>query len=243
MPCRNRISSIHLCVIAVSVLPIQLAAAGEPAQVDPKADAVLRKLADHLQNLRSFSVEMRMSLKAEGAGIKHSYKTKHQLSVKKPDKLALINAGGIVGRTVIHNGKTVYMKDPISGKSGTTTPPGDGGLDDVSLTYIAPAMSHEWIAKALIEALVSSDPYEELSPGSGGLEYLGTQKIDGVECHELKWTFWTMFVDTGDKPLIRRVKPDTSDTTKETPKIKMDLSIAFKDWKLDIEIPDKRWRR
>ena len=61
---------------------------------------------------------MRMSLDAEGAGMKHSYKTKHQLSVRKPDKLALISEGGIVGRTVIHDGKTVYTEHPFSGESG-----------------------------------------------------------------------------------------------------------------------------
>lgn len=244
---RYRSWSFHLFLIAVFILPIQLAAGGEPEQVDPKAQAVLRKLAEHLQELRSFSVEMRMSMDAEGAGIKQKYDTKHQVAVKKPDKLALISRGSIMGHTVIYDGKTCYARDPMTGESGTWTPPSDGGLDNLSLDYLAPCMPHESIAISIIEALVSSDPYPELLPSTGGLAYLGSQKIDGVECHKLKIApsvkgGWYLFVDTSDKPLIRRIEPDTSDMPKGMPTIKMELSIVFKDWKLNIECPDKQFQ-
>ncbi|MCK4659569.1 MAG: DUF2092 domain-containing protein [Phycisphaerae bacterium] len=162
-----------LCLVAASVLPIQRSVGEEPQQVSPKAQAVLRGLAEHLQKLRSFSVEMSMSMNAEGPGIKQKYDTKHQLFVKKPDKLALISVGGIVGHTVVYDGQTEYVRDPMSGESGTSTPPGEGGLDNLSLTYVAPAMPQEVIAISYIEALTSSDPYPKLyssiNIGGGGV--------------------------------------------------------------------------
>lgn len=236
-----------LGLVVASVFSIQRSAGQEPQQVSPKAQAVLRGLAEHLQKLRSFSVEMSMSMNAEGPGVKQQYDTKHQLSVKKPDKLALIGSGGVVGHTVVFNGKTEYMRDPMTGESGTSTSAGEGGLDNLSLTYVAPAMPQEAIAISYIEALASSDPFPKLYSESGGLAYAGIEKIDGVKCHKLQITLsgeggWALFVDTSDTPLIRRIEPDTSDVPEDMPKIKMQLSIVFKDWKLNPEIPDDQFQ-
>ena len=244
---RHWMGSFLLCLVAVPILPIQLAAEDDPKQVDPKAQAVLRKLSEHLQTLRSFSVEMRMSMDAKGPGVKQKYDAEHKLTARKPDKLALISGGGIIGHTIVYDGKTVYTKDPMTGESGTSTPPGDGGLDSLSLNYLAPGMPHESIAVSIIKALVASDPYPKFLPSGSTLAYLGTQKVDGVECHKLKVGLsvkgsWYLFVNTSEKPLIRRVEPDTSDVPKGMPGMKMELSIDFRGWKLNIECPDKQFQ-
>ncbi|MCK4659570.1 MAG: DUF2092 domain-containing protein [Phycisphaerae bacterium] len=79
------------------------------------------------------------------------------------------------------------------------------------------------------------------------MAYGGIEKIDGVECHKLQITLrgkggWTLFVDTSDTPLIRRIEPDTSDVPENMPKMKLQLSIVFKNWKLNTEIPDDQFQ-
>lgn len=213
----------------------------------PNAQSVLRGLADHLATLQSFTVEMGMSMSAEGPGIKQKYDTRHQLSVRKPDKLALISMGGVVGFTVICDGRNQYIHNPMTGEGETTSLPGDGGLDNPSLSWVAPAMPHEAVAISYIEALVSSDPFPRLFPESWSVSYDGTEIVEGVECHKLKITLgekggWTLFLDTSEAPLPRKIEPDTSDVSAEMPEMKMRLSIVFRDWKLNPEIPDDQFR-
>ncbi len=137
------------------------------------------------------------------------------------------------------------MGDPVTGEGGTGTPFGESGLDHLSLTYVAPAMPQEALAISCIKALVSSDPLFEHRHETMNLAYDGIEKIDGIECHKLKINGkggWTMFVDTSETPLIRRVEPDTSAVGEGTPGMKVELSIVFKDWKLNPEIPDDQFQ-
>ena len=100
----------------------------------------------------------------------------------------------------------------------------------------------------VIQALVSNDPYAKwMRQSSGRLDYLGTEEIARLECHKLKRTLsvkggWYLFIDTSASPLIREVHPDTSDVPKGMPNMKMDLSIVFTDWKLDIDLPDEQFQ-
>lgn len=190
---------------------------------------------------------MSMSMNAEGPGMKQKRDTKHQFFVRKPDKLALISVGSAVGLTVVYDGQEQYMEHPMTGEGGIDTSPDEGGLDGLGLSYLAPGMPQESFAISYIEALVSSDPLPKLYPETASLTYDGTEKIDGVECHKLKITLsvkggWTLFVDTSDTPLIRKIEPDTSDVPANMPKMKVDLSIVFKDWKLNPEIPDDQFQ-
>jgi hypothetical protein len=237
-----------LVLAVVSFIPVHLTAAEEPDADAEKAEAVLRQLLEHFQKLRTFSVEMSMSMRMEGPGVKHHYDTKHRLSVKKPDKLALISTGGVLGRTIIYDGEQAYSENPLTGESATNTPRREGGLDNLLLNYLAPAMPQEEHALRVIRALISNDPYAKwMRQVSGSLAYLGTEEVDGRECHKLKRTLsgkggWYLFIDASESPLLREVRPDTSEASQEMCNMKMDLSIMFTDWKLDVDLPDERFQ-
>ncbi len=94
-----------LCLAVASGFSTQPSAGEEPQQPSEKAQAVLREFAEHMQKLRSFSVEMSMSMSAERPDMKQKLDTRHQLFVKKPDKLALISLGGGSGLLLSTTGR------------------------------------------------------------------------------------------------------------------------------------------
>lgn len=237
-------------ILMISIGPVRLAEAQEgekPNAIDPKAASILRELSVDMRKVQTFTVEIQIETTMKGPGFDQRMQTTHLLSVSKPDKLALVSKGGDLGNTIICDGKRVYTRQPLQGELEVTEVLEDRELRSlIFVVGLAPAMGHDSIANAIVEALLSNDAYEAIVGKDGPLGYLGLEKIDTTECHKLKPPIEVVdgscfiFVEKGPKPVIRAVKSSAAQKPGDE-QISVESTVSFKEWKFDVEIPAERF--
>src|SRR5207248_2103227 len=104
----------------------------------------------------------------------------------------------------------------------------------------------------IILVLFASDAYAKITDGVARAVYMGQDDIEGkkydhlrLEQEEVDFDMWSA---AGDRPLVRRIKPDLSRQIKmasaEMPQMKdakMDAVVEVKGWKVNEAAPSDRF--
>jgi hypothetical protein len=243
----------------------------EGVRVEGKSDEVLRGLSAHMQGLQRFEAQISLSTDQQEAGSNLKIKTAHQLAVAKPDRFALLSTGCAfsttvevygsetrvpiqsltintcdlecehLSTTIVCDGKKMYLRSMELEEGGVGDAPDD--LSGLMFLYdIAPLMAHDAVINDLLEALLAEDPYRALVGVTGTWSYLGTEEIEGVECHELLYAFpkdnrWHVFISTGEAPVVTEVRVTWPAQPGKNP-ARCTHSAVFTDWRLDADIPE-----
>ncbi len=230
----------------------------EPTDIEPKADKVIKQLSDYLQGLDSFRVDVESVTKMEMPGMKTEMTSAQAVALERPMKLAITPKSGKVQGTIICDGETVYTYLPMTSEYTETEAP--ESIDQIWSTGAAAmimGMEMGPQGQAFLPSLLHSDPYQSIMDGVTGGKYLGTEEIEGATCHHLKFfqeeLDWEIWVETGDKPVIRRLIPDMSKTFakmgegfSEMPDMMKDMQMesttSFSNWQGNVELPEDQFK-
>lgn len=197
----NRLRTLAL--FAVAALPLGARAAPPPhANVDPQADATLRRMSDYLGRLPTFRV--RASAVDEVVttqGQKLQGVSQADLAVKRPSALRSDRLGPATDVTVRYDGRNLSVYGKRAGLYAMA--PAPQTIDD-TIDYARDRYGIE----APGADLLFSRPYDVLTADVTEGRYLGVEPIDGVPCHHLAFrepdVDWQIWIEDGPRPLPRR---------------------------------------
>ncbi len=68
--------------------------------IDPKADAILHKMADFFASMKTVTVDMKMTMHIQMQGLKQDMPAEYTFAVERPNRFALNLRSGVMGATM-----------------------------------------------------------------------------------------------------------------------------------------------
>lgn len=203
--------------------------------VDPTAEQVLRKAADYYQSLKGATADVatRTSLKARG--MRQETETFYTLAFERPNKLAVKSTDrGMDTGSAVSDGAKMWVHLPMMGQYSEGDAP--TSLNEISENQFLSAVM-QYAAVALM--LVGDDPYAKLIEDTTSVRHSGQEQIDGVNCDKIEFdqrgSDATLWIEAGDRPVIRRLSPDMSAQMAAQrgmmPDMTLTVNVDFTDWK------------
>ena len=196
---------------------------------DPEADKILKSMSSYLGGLPALNASADVDIEViDLSGQKLQFSSLVAISAKRPAKLHVSRKGAIADIEIILNDKTLTLYGKGLKIYKQIESPGsiDGALDILrdEIGLHAPGAD-----------LFYADPYVGLASGVMNSTYLGTDYVNGVECHNLAFreakTDWQLWVMVGDKPLPMKYVI-TSKWLTGAPQ----YSVRFRDWNTKPQI-------
>lgn len=232
-------------------------------QMDAKALEVLRQAAEHLRRLKALTADLRLTINMQMRGIKQEMPMDYSLAVQRPNQFALVLKSGVVGATVVSDGKKLYTYMPLLKRYTEAEAPGDlSGLSQAGGS--AASVSSGLGAGALVSALFAEDPEKALLEGVKLANYLGTEEVEKRPCHHLRFSQdevdWELWLEAGQQPWVRKVFLDLGKAMESQlgnlgeqlgeaggmaelfKDLKMTMTLSFTDWTAHTELPADRFR-
>ncbi len=186
-------------LIVGAVLGASWAAADPQANIDPKADDLLKRMSTELANTKGFSVDTSQVMEVvTKEGEKIQALAGSTLHVQRPNKLRTERVGPMGGGTLYYDGKTLSVfgkRDNLY--ASTPVPP---TIDDM-IDYAREKLSID----APGADLLNSDPYKVLMDDVVSGRYLGEEPVGDRMCHHLAYrgneTDWQIWIEDGQHPL------------------------------------------
>jgi len=202
--------------------------------IDPAADKILKSMSTYLGGLPAFTVSADVDSEViDLLGQKLQFSSSAALAVKRPGKLYMSRQGAIADVEIIFNGKTLTLNGKGLNVYKQIESPGtiDGAFDTMQAEIGLDMPGAD---------LLYADPYISLSSGVVSSTYLGTDYVNGVECHNLAFrqekTDWQLWVQVGDAPLPMKYIITTKWVTGAP-----QYSVRFRDWNTKPQIEANRF--
>jgi len=223
---------MKLLLLFVAIATFGPADATPHPGVDPKADAILRKMGETLAGAKQFTFESHdMSDQTSPTGQKIQVAKTVNVAVRRPDKLAATVEGDQESLRYVFNGKQLGIVNAREKCFALQDMPGN-------LDQMFDALALKYGITAPLSDLLFSDPYKAMTERVRSGEYLGVHDVLGTKCHHLAFRQdgidWQIWIEDSDKPLPRKVVI----THKELPGYPQFMALLGK-WNLDAQIPDE----
>ncbi len=224
----------HVLLVATALLSLALFAgpAGAATPIDPKADALLRAVAAHMQSLTAFSVtEKSLVDRVFPNGQKVAFSHKTAIKVSRPDKLRAEANGDDVSGTWVQNG-TAFQVYNANSKAyvALDVPPRLAAALDMAMAQLR-------LVGPMVD-LLADDPYKSMMEGVLEAVYVGQSEVDGKPCHHLALRQLTqdfeLWIDAGKTPWPLRLAV-TDKTLHGNPR----TLVEYTDWKTVSHFPAK----
>ncbi len=181
---------------AALTLPLGVLAASAQKEaatgtIDPRADAVLKRMSHDLSSMGSFRVSGDSSTEVVlKSGEKIAHEATSNIAVKRPDMARSDRVGAESNMSFFYNGKDITLLGRRLNMYATTPAPQtlDGAID----------FSRDKLGLDLPAAdLLVSDPYKALTEDVVSGEYIDESTVDGVLCdhiafrgHDVDFQLW-----------------------------------------------------
>ncbi|QDU57811.1 DUF2092 domain-containing protein [Aeoliella mucimassa] len=200
-----------LVIGAFVSLPVLAEEPSPPATEPSTAEAILRSATERITQAKSFTVDAKASVVVGMPGFEHEKYGRYKVAAERPNQLLVLRTDGEMGGTVANDGKKLLMYN--------------AELQQYIESEAAPSLdmlSSDFGMMSLLEGgmgglflpLLADDPVARLTGGTTASQVVGVEKIDGLECHHLKFeqesSDLNVWVTTGAAPTIRRISPDLS---------------------------------
>ena len=247
----------RLAVMAVLMLcgaiqagdPAATPAAAKPGPaIDPKAEQLIRQMSDYLGGCKNMRLDLTSVTKMRGEGMYQEFVSKFTVAIQRPDKLAMILKSGMMGATVVSDGKNSTIYFPMMRRYMIKPAP-----DKIE------ALSQELLMAGgngfgfpMLAALISDKPFDSIMAGVKTGQLVGEETLDGVKCQHAKFTQdefdWEIWIQAGPKPLLRKIVPDytrafakmVEGTGEQTPLLKgmtASMTVSMDNWTVDAALP------
>ena len=242
---------VALAVLCTSVLmagstsaqqkaPSKTATPAADGQVKP--EALLKQMADYLGDLPAFACKAESVLEIKAKDQNNRAVTKMTVRLERPNRLALIVDEGVMGLTVVCDGKQLAQYLPMMKRYVVKEAPATfAEMTDIgapiSITMlgmtgdIIPTGGEEFF-KRLIDGVTES-------------KYLGKEKVGDVECHHLRFVQddfdWDIWIEDGKRPLPHKVQPDLAKQLAgdgQFEGVKFSYVVTLSDWDVAPKFTD-----
>lgn len=227
----------------------QMAQAEESAtptpKIDPKAEQVIKQLAEHMGGVKSLVVDVSEKGEAklsERRSVRRD--VAYKVAIQRPDKMAVVSTY-VPGGSVYCDGKTAW--EYMSGSNACRSFPAPKDFRMV-LRWGMGSTRGSFPRDYLVAGLLAGGPYEKLVKELKSAVCLGVASNGGETCHRLKLTGrrfeLEMWVSTGPKPLLRKilveeelkyVKRDWPPGSKSPPR--MPITVTYENWAVNTKLP------
>ena len=211
--CRFLLCGI-LCACAVAV-PSRSRAEDQPpaAAIDSQAQKVVDAWGKYLKGQEGFEVSIKVTVEIEQNGQTKEVELLQQLLAERPNELLFTQkspAGEGTAASITCNGKELSIYIKSLGKYMAEEAPET--WEGIFRNQMAAGIISSGNAAIVISALVADDPAAKLFEGVQSAKYGGIADLDDVKCHLISVTGkdldWQMWIDAGEKPLVRQFVPD-----------------------------------
>jgi len=197
---KRRIATAATAALVLGISGAAVAGdSGRSTELDPQADALLKKMSDYMGGLKSFAADAYVvDEQIMGDGFKLSVLKAGSIKVQRPNKFFIAHKSTVGeqeaffdGSHLIVHGKGIgkFIKVPVSGDV-------DAALDAVTETLGAELPARD---------LLSSDAYTPLMEPVEESAHLGAVEIGGVTCRHLAFRTdevdWQLWIEEGRRPL------------------------------------------
>lgn len=218
---------------------------GAAKDTSVKPEDVMRQMADYLGKLPAFSckVESVLELTGDQAQKEAPAVTKMTVRLERPNKVAFIIDEGVMGLTVVSDGKQLTQYLPMMKRYTTKEAPADfTGVTDIGVPVPLTMLG---MADAVIPAN-PDDFYKALMSGVTESKYFGKEKIGEVECHHCRFTQndfdWDIWVETGKRPVPHKIQPDFAKQLAKmggnANSMKLSYVVTLTDWNVAPKFTD-----
>jgi len=177
--------------------------ADKSGEIDPQAMAALNRMNDYLKTLKAFKIHADVSKdELVDTNMKIQKSFSNEISVQLPDRLHANIAGDEQNLQFIYDGQTLTLYD-AAGKHYATAP----APPTVARTLDA-IRARYGIVFPLAD-FIQMSAQENLLQNITAAGYIGTSRIDGVECDHVAIrqpdVDWQVWIEKGESPLPRKV--------------------------------------
>jgi len=171
--------------------------------IDPRAMTALNRMSDYLKTLKAFRITSEVSKdELVDTNMKIQKSASNEISVQLPDRLHAHMAGDEQDLQFIYDGKTLTLYD-APGKHYATAP----APPTVARTLDA-IRARYGIVFPLAD-FIQMSAQENLLQNITAAGYIGTSRIDGVECDHVAVrqsdVDWQVWIEKSETPLPRKV--------------------------------------
>jgi hypothetical protein len=230
---------IHLFAVLALSFALPLIARGQQpppqqpqaAEIDPKADEILKKMGKLLADAKSLSFESHaIADQMTPDGQKLQFAKNQKVVLHRPDKLAADVIGDVDDLIFRYDGKHVALYNPRTHSWGAAEAPAsiDATLDMLESKY---GMSIP------MADLVFPDPYDDLMQHVRSGQYVGLGYVGDIRCHHLAFRQlgidWQIWIQDSDQPVPLKFVI----TFKESPG-QPQYTAFMSNWNLSAQTPD-----
>ena len=206
--------------------------AANAADLDPKADQMLRQMSNHLSGLKTFSIEAVSSTDVVYSdGRKIQYVSTGSGVFDRERGFRIRRQGSTGDVEFVFDGSTLTLNAPML--NGYHSIPVNGSNDDA----LDEARATLGIEAAGGVDLLYSDPYPGLNLEVESSEYIGEEIVDGIRAHHLAYRAaeidWQIWIQADGPPLPLRYII-TSKWTTSAPQFMVQVS----QWETDATVAD-----
>jgi peroxiredoxin len=217
-----------------------LPAAG-PVGLTADPNKIVQQVADLLRNAKSLRTEVTASGPVKVQGRSQPAVMRYVLALRRPAMLAAVQKTALPSTTIVCDGKQYVSFDPGQMKYSVSSAP---HLPDESVSEELAQAGNG--AGTILAWALAADPADALTRGVRGVKYKGLDASTGTRCHHLQFDqgAWTrdMWVDAGEKPLVRKVSWSQSGGPSNGLARKPDFVLVFANWSIDTDLPDETFR-
>lgn len=249
----TKISGVTLGVAVLSWMLFSISVLAEP-NIDEKSQELLEKMSASIKEAQNLSVEIVTDINIEIGGLKQNMSQGQSVAISRPNRFALrSDQSAMGGMTVISDGDRLYQS--LSGMDfyvEKEAPESFAAFQASQLDEVPGmgAMLGEMQNQIpSVDALMSDDPYRDLTNKVDSVRYIHAETVDGVEAHKLEFTNelidFTLWLKNEDAPLPLRVSANLGKMLEEISRtlpggesLNAVLEISYKDWNLAAELSD-----
>jgi hypothetical protein len=173
------------------------------AQVEPRADQVLRDMSAYLASQKQLSFTVDAAYDEELSGRWLEYSSTTDIVLRRPDAICAFREGD-KGRTFsYYNGQELVIYSPDKGYYSRHAVSGD---IPVMLDH-----AHQKLGMALpVADFLFPQPYDVLTTDLNSGFYAGLRKVEGVDCHHLFFLTnsgleWQIWIEAGRMRVPRKL--------------------------------------
>lgn len=173
------------------------------AQVEPRADEILRAMGAYLASAKEFRFHAEISYDTFSAqGQELQYGGRADIAVRRPDRLHVEYDGDERRNRVVYDGERIVLYH--AGKNLYAATESDAGIDEaVDRVFEISGFS------VPIADLVYADPYAVLIESVETGFVVGRHAVDSTPCHHLAFSQqaldWQIWIEDGPQPVPRKL--------------------------------------
>jgi hypothetical protein len=215
----------------VGLMALSVSAADQKAALDPRADDLIKRMADYLGHAKFFSVNAEIWQDIQlSSGQRIQAGRTIELQVRRPSRLRAEVHSPRRNRELLYDGSAITLLNRAQNLYGTVR--ASGSLDEAM-----DAASERFGIAMPLEDFVRSDPHKDLMHKVTSGADIGPVTVMGVPCEHLAFTQdnidWQVWIENGARPVPRKFVI----TYKDEPDSPQYTAI-FSNWDFATELPD-----